>query len=40
MVVRSLMGHSSLSTTAVCLHLANVTSGVTSPADALVAAAR
>ena len=37
MVIKSLMGHSSLSTTAVYLHLANVTSGVTSPADALAA---
>jgi site-specific recombinase XerD len=37
MVIKSLMGHSSLSTTAVYLHLANVTSGVTSSADALAA---
>ncbi|MDO4539296.1 MAG: site-specific integrase [Coriobacteriales bacterium] len=33
MTIKSLMGHSSLSSTAVYLHVANVAAGVTSPAD-------
>lgn len=34
LVIKELMGHASLSTTAIYLHLANVTSGVVSPIDA------
>ena len=34
LVIKELMGHASLSTTAIYLHLANVTGGVVSPIDA------
>jgi len=34
LVIKELMGHASLSTTAIYLHLANVTDGVVSPIDA------
>jgi hypothetical protein len=33
--IKEMLGHSSISSTTVYLHLANLTSGVTSPADKL-----